>query len=335
MFNIFQNNSLNASLDIDFRKGIEVHDPFKTLQENLPARIMIVETSKDIREILSNFLTKKGSTVITCENAVQAIDCLSTSSIDIIISGSNLPVIDGIEFCSIVKEKFNHIYFILLTSKTKIDDIIKGLNTGVNECITKPFDFMEILAKIQAAENIISTHKKLSFLNERLEKYVNTDELTRLKNRRFFNVEVLKEIRRARRYKHEVAILMIDVDNFKKINDTYGHVIGDKVLKAIADNLVTSTRESDIVCRYGGEEFIVFFPEINKPNALVAAEKLRKNVDKMIVEIDNLSISPTISIGIVVKSPEMDLSLEELTTMADEALYRAKNSGKNKAVMYQ
>lgn len=334
MFNIFKKLKDGSNSHQGLKQKVEMHDPFKFPLESTVTKVMIVEPNKDVRDMLTNILQRKGSEVIAVENATQALAGLNNNYIDIIISDINLPVINGVDFCSIVKNKFKNIYFIMLTAKDRVEDIVNSFNTGANECISKPFNFVDVIAKIQSAENIINTHKKLTFLSERLEKCVNTDHLTELKTRRFFNHEASKEMRRSKRYKHNAAVLMLDVDNFKSINDTYGHIAGDKVLKAIASKLVTSTRESDLVCRYGGEEFILLFPEIGHKNAYIAAEKVRKNISNMTVEIDGVNISPTVSIGVVIKTPDMDVTLEQVICMADKALYRAKNSGRNKTVLY-
>ena len=334
MFNIFNFIKDKNPAKTQYEKKFEMHDPFRFAFENTSAKIMIVEPNDNIRETLSSFLTRKGSEVISYDSAPKAIAALNNHYVDIVISDINLPGINGTDFCQLVKNNFQHVYFIMLTAKNQVEDVFNAISTGANECISKPFDFMDIIEKIHSAENIINTHKKLTFLNERLEKCVNTDHLTEIKTMRFFNQEASKELRRAKRYKHNTAILMLDVDHFKNINDTHGHIAGDKALKAIANRLVKATRESDLVCRYGGEEFIILFPEISHENALIAAEKIRRNIQEMEIDIGNDTIKTTISIGVAVKRYQSDYSLEQVIYMADKALYKAKNKGRNNSVLY-
>jgi len=128
---------------------------------------------------------------------------------------------------------------------------------------------------------------------------------------------------------------MLDIDNFKIINDNEGHQAGDKALQAVSQIIKNSTRESDIICRYGGEEFVVFLPETNPKNAFKVAEKIRRNIEKTDANFIGLSKPLTVSAGIAIKTPHMKISLKELVEQADKAMYTAKRSGKNKTVIYK
>jgi diguanylate cyclase (GGDEF)-like protein len=185
-------------------------------------------------------------------------------------------------------------------------------------------DFMGALAN-QAA---------IAISNAQLYKLAITDSLTKLFIRRHFEYLLDNEIRRSQRYKHNMTLLMMDIDNFKSINDTYGHQIGDEILKQIADVIVTTLRKIDMPSRYGGEEFAVILPETNKDNAKNIAERLRKKISNIILQTkDRLEVQPSISIGIA--SYPMDTEdRNEVIEFADKALYYAKNNGKNRVAEY-
>lgn len=297
--------------------------------------VMIVEDDEGIRELISFALENKGFNVVAYDNPTRALENLTADNVDIIISDLMMPQMSGTEFCTIVKEHFSHIYFIMVTAKTTLEDKLQGFHVGADEYITKPFDFLELIARVQAADRIIKTQKHLIFLNEQLEKLADTDELTTLKNRRYFEHESTKELERAKRYDHTVAVVLLDLDLFKNINDTYGHATGDKALQLVSKVIVDSCRTSDIVCRYGGEEFIIFLPETNPKNAYRVAEKIRKNIEKTRFIYENNKIRLTTSIGVAIKAPHMNLNLKQLTDYADKALYMAKKKGRNKTLIYK
>lgn len=318
-----------------------IHNPLTAkkhrgfLKPKEPLRIMVVEDEKEHNELIKFVLDKKGYHVVAFDNALDALDYLKYEKVDIIISDIMMPKMNGIEFCSIVKKKYENIYFILLTAKGEIKDKVVGLDIGADEYIVKPFDIMEFIARVRAGERIVNSKKQLTFLNEKLEKIADIDALTKTKNRRYFQNIINTELDRANRYNHTIALLMLDIDFFKKINDRYGHLAGDHVLKGIAQLISGSVRASDIVCRYGGEEFVIILPETNPKLAFHTAEKIRTLIEKTIFKYDQNSIAVTVSIGIVIKTPSVDMNKKQLLELADKALYKAKDNGKNKSVIYK
>lgn len=183
-------------------------------------------------------------------------------------------------------------------------------------------------------DQLIKTNNELLNANRKLEKLSTTDALTGLANRRYLLENFTTEYERAKRYKHHLSILLIDVDHFKKVNDTYGHPCGDRVLKKTADILKKTVRSSDLVARYGGEEFVVLLPETDNAHTLVIAEKLRNEVASNTLLCEESTLSITISIG-VASYPEIDSSDPmQLLKAADQALYNAKNNGRNQVISY-
>lgn len=295
--------------------------------------LLVVEDSDLERELLVEVLSGGPYEIYSASNAFTALEILSSKEVDIVISDLMMPVMDGIELCKEVKSLYGNTYFMLLTAKDDREFKISGLNSGSDDYITKPYDVSELLARVNVASRIIKSNKKLIFLNEELEKVVETDELSGLKNRRYFFKELDKESNRSRRYGHTLAVIMLDLDNLKQINDTYGHIVGDSVLKHISRIMLDSTRETDVVCRYGGDEFIILLPETTPKNAFTVGEKIRRNVANLPYKYKRTLINLTVSVGISVKTPSMSNDVHNIIESADKALYISKNRGKNKAMM--
>lgn len=297
--------------------------------------IVVVDDDEDMLELLCVMLKDKGYPVKSFTDAKSAIDHIENSAADIIISDIIMPGIDGLSFCDTIKTKYHQKYFILLSAKDQKEDVAKGLSKGADDYIVKPFDTSEFLARVNVGKRIFQKQNELNFLNYKLEQLADTDSLTDLKNRRFLIGRGSREISRAKRYGHTIAGFMIDVDNFKTINDTYGHLAGDYILKKLAAILKHICRESDIVSRYGGEEFFILLPETRPKDAFKFAEKIRQQVDKTTFCFNREVIKVTISIGVAVKTPDMSYDLSDLISCADKGLYKAKNNGKNQTVLFK
>jgi len=179
-------------------------------------------------------------------------------------------------------------------------------------------------------------YRKLYKLKSELEKqrdelkfYASKDPLTKLYNRRYFEQIASQIIELAKRDDSEISIIMLDIDNFKKINDTYGHKVGDDVLVSLSKEIEESSRKSDLSCRWGGEEFVIVYPKTSLNNAFLVTQKLRKNIENLVVKTDSGNISWSVSIGLSRVDLDHENILDDAITRADEALYRAKKGGKN------
>lgn len=328
MLNLSINRSISDK-NYEQRFGIDV----KT-SDRLPF-IIVVDDDEDMCELLTSMLVDKGYNVKSFTDARSAIDHIENNAVDIVISDIIMPGIDGLTFCETIKTNYHQKYFILLSSKDQKEDVARGLSAGADDYIVKPFDSCEFIARVNVGKRIFQKQNELNFINYKLEQLADTDSMTDLKNRRYLISKGTKEISRAKRYNHTVAGFMIDVDNFKSINDIYGHFAGDYVLKKLATILKHICRDSDIVSRYGGEEFFILLPESLPKNAFKFAEKIRQQVDKTSFNFNNEAIKVTISIGVSVKTPDMNYDLNDLISCADKGLYKAKNSGKNQTILYK
>lgn len=179
--------------------------------------------------------------------------------------------------------------------------------------------------------------KQVFETNEKLQKKIieisNTDSLTAFANRRYFNIEAQKEIERHQRYKHDLSLMILDIDHFKKVNDRHGHLAGDYILKTVATIIKRLTRSTDFLCRFGGEELIILLPECSKEGALLAAEKIRTNIESYRFKFNGKQIKITASIGIKTKDCNENISLDQFIDTADKALYQAKKDGRNRTII--
>lgn len=286
--------------------------------------VLIVEDSSVNGKLCERLLNKNGYETAICTDGESAIDFVNTNAPDLILLDIVMPGIDGYEFCKMIKNhpKIKHTPIIFLSSMNDEQSIIKGFEYGAVDYITKPFRHQELLARTK-------THIELKLAKEKLLKMAITDELTGLVNRRYFMGRLLHEYERTKRYESVFTVLMIDLDYFKKINDTYGHQAGDTVLRAVSDAMKLSLRLSDIVGRIGGEEFAVILPETEISSAIIIAERLRKRVEALDIPHKDCSIKITISVGASASSMD-DLSIDDVLQRSDSALYRAKENGRNR-----
>ncbi|HOP62067.1 MAG TPA: diguanylate cyclase [Spirochaetota bacterium] len=292
--------------------------------KNGKALILIVEDNPINSTLCRSLLNKNGYATEVCNDGESALVFLSTNSPDLILLDIIMPGIDGFEFCESLKIHPRHkdTPVIFLSAMDDEASIIKGFNSGGVDYITKPFRTQELLARTK-------THVELKRAKEKLIKMATTDELTRLANRRYFMERFNSEFDRVKRYESKFSLLMIDIDHFKNINDTFGHKAGDKALQEAATIMKKSLRSSDIIGRVGGEEFSVLLPETDINSALYIAERLRNKVEKSTIDHEDVKISITISIG-TTQSDAGDHSVDDIIIRADKAMYNAKNEGRNK-----
>jgi two-component system chemotaxis response regulator CheY len=292
-------------------------------------KIIIVEDEPISRRILENFLREWGYEVISTTDGMEAWEIIrSPDAPSLVISDWMMPKMDGVELCEKIRgmEKAQYTYFILLTTKAEKRDIIKGLESGADDFIVKPFDREELKYRVKIGERIIN-------LEQRIMQLANTDYLTGVLNRRAFMERMEGEINRSIRNKKEISIILMDIDHFKKVNDKFGHQVGDLVLQRFTEHILMASRSYDFVGRYGGEEFIVGLPETNMEQSLLIAERMRQNIEEMQLTFpDNpqVAIRITASFGITSCVIESFEKIDSVIKLADDALYRAKTEGRNR-----
>ncbi len=286
--------------------------------------ILVIDDTISNLDIVNDFLIDYD--VIAIDNGADAINIISSEKINLILLDIMMPDMDGYEVCKLLKSNKNtkDIPIIFLSSKADEDSIEMAYDIGGIDYVTKPFKPKELLAKVRR-------ELYLQDLQEELKLLASTDPMTKLYNRRYF-MEISKSILDlAKRNKRCSAIIMLDIDKFKNINDTYGHKIGDDVIILLSGTLQKFTRKSDIVSRWGGEEFVMLLPHTSLEGALVIAEKIRVTVENLTLIVkENQELKFTISMGVSTVDTQNDLNIEAAINRADEALYEAKESGRNR-----
>lgn len=293
--------------------------------------IAIVDDDAAIRRLVRLFLKRAGYDVIECTTGAEAREILQSQPWDLAILDRRLPDLDGVILAQELKSNsdFRTRYIIMLTGEAEQEDKIEGLELGADDYITKPFQYPELLARIRAGKRIVDLQKELLETNKRLELLSITDGLTKLHNHRFLQDELARAFEESQRYQRPLSLAMIDIDFFKKFNDTYGHAVGDDVLKCAARLYKASVRSTDLVARYGGEEFAVMMPETALEDGIAFAEKIRSMIETTPMETQAGPLNVTVSIGVASVPHTRIHSAKELIIAADKALYRAKRNGRN------
>ncbi|MEW6585602.1 MAG: diguanylate cyclase [Nitrospirota bacterium] len=300
-------------------------------------RILLVEDDKLQAEVTKTHLESVGYEVFLAADGKSAIKSAKTDSLDAIILDLILPDMNGNEVSRWLKanEETRGIPIIMLTAQGSTVDKIEGLHAGADDYLLKPYNENELHARIYALLRTKALQDELREKNRQLEEVLSkvevlaiTDPLTQLRNRRHFEEVIEKEFARTIRYHSPSSCLMIDIDHFKAINDSYGHRTGDLVLKEIARIIVDTVRKVDTVARWGGEEFVVLLPRTNKEQAFTAAFRILKSIGEY--EFPSISQRVTASIGIA-SMPESSVdTAEKLVDASDQAMYRAKTLGRSR-----
>jgi len=295
--------------------------------------LLIIEDSKATRNQIRDLLQESSlfSHYYEARNGHEAFHTILKEKIDLVICDLEMPEADGFRFMGMLntRPELRDLPVLMLTVRNDLQDKIKGFEFGVRDYITKPFLPAELLARIKIHLKLKSREDLLRQENENLERMSKTDPLTRLPNRRFLMDTLEAEICRSRRRGAPFSLVMIDLDHFKQINDSYGHPQGDQVLTQLADLLRRHLRDYDAVARYGGEEFALILPATSEEQALIVAERLRQAVGNMTFSDPMSDRKLTISQGIATFRKFTLGTAEDLLRRADEALYQAKQNGRN------
>ena len=308
--------------------------------------VLIVDDDACFRIMLKGVLEKESlfeSYYEACDG-LEAIELIkSGAAVDLVLMDLMMPRAGGIEVINWARgeDAYSELPIMVLSVESRSDMKAKGLDVGANDYVVKPFDTVELVARVklllrrkEVQDELRRKNIELMRLNEKLRRLAVTDDLTKLSNRSHFHDSLAREMRRCHRYGIPLALMLIDLDNFKRVNDTYGHQAGDQVLREVAKAFKAALRESDCVARYGGEEFIMFLAHTDLDGAWVPAERVRKAIEGMVFTFDGGTYRTTASIGIVALKPDPPDGREELIRKVDLALYQAKMSGKNKVVAY-
>ncbi len=295
-------------------------------------KILVAEDDALSRTLLQRTLQRAGYEVEAVEDGCRALAELSKEDpprlalLDWIMPGR-----DGIEVCREVRRRKDHAYtyLILLSSRETKQDIVQGLESGADDYLTKPYDVEELKARLRAGERILELEDHLVEARESMRFQATHDLLTSLWNRGVIVELVSREVVRARREKWCNAVMMCDIDHFKRVNDENGHAAGDDVLREVARRLQTSVRSYDMVGRYGGEEFLVVLNKCDPSSAVARAENLRNAVAAKPILLPTKPLTVTISVGVALTTDFPNQDTDDILHASDMALYAAKAAGRN------
>ena len=303
-------------------------------QENIAQRVLIAEDDPVSRRMLQAFLQKWGFEVVTATDGLDALRVLeSDDSPTLAILDWMMPGMDGPQVCESVRSHPTrpYVYLLLLTARSQKDDLLRGLESGADDYLTKPFHAAELRARLQVGQRILELQTGLIAAREELLFRATHDELTGLVNRRVAYEAIVREHSRHTREGGSFAVILLDLDHFKTVNDTHGHLAGDVVLKEVARRMAGCLRPYDTVGRYGGEEFVVVAPSCDRSGAAVVANRILKALGSVPFETAQASLTLTVSCGIAISVAHQPIDPQTLLRLADEALYRAKAAGRNRA----
>ena len=319
-------------------------------------KVLYVEDNQATREsfldLLSNFFTN----IVIAIDGEEGFEKFQNENFDLIISDIRMPKLNGIEMSKKIREIDCTIPIIIATAHKENNLLLECIEVGVSAYLLKPINLKQLekvvkqtceklyyMKKIEEYESSLEDlvrmrTKELEITKSKLEDMANKDPMTNLYNRRYFHdiSETLLKI--SKREQLSFSMLMIDIDKFKNINDTYGHMIGDHVIQLLANIFQNLVRTSDIPIRFGGEEFIILLPNTDLKGATAIANKIRETIEKQKIVLDNNAqntITFTVSIGVVEYSPMIHTDINKLLHRVDAALYEAKRNGRNRVIVYQ
>ena len=285
-------------------------------------KVLIIDDDPASVALARQWLKKDGHGIVTAADGEEGLSRAAGEEPDLILLDVHMPGMNGFQVCERLKadSRLRNIPVIFLSAADETREKVKGLDLGAVDYVTKPFDRFELPARVRAA---LRTKR----LQDLLTVYSEIDSLTEVYNRRVLMERLEQEWNRTRRYSTTVAFIMCDIDHFKAVNDTHGHPTGDQVLERIATLLRKSVRSSDMVGRYGGEEFGIIMVNADRDSAASAAERYRSKIESMDLHSRKGEFRVTVSFG-VADSRGKD-SVNQLVTAADRALYKAKETGRN------
>jgi diguanylate cyclase (GGDEF)-like protein len=295
-------------------------------------KILIADDSPLYRRLLIQSFEGSGYTILSAKNGNEALAMFAEHNPDLVITDWTMPDLSGINLCQTIRSEYKdrYPYLVILTGNTQKEEVIEGLAAGADDYLTKPFHPGELQARVRVGLRIIQLHREIHAKNQQLELLALTDPLTGLPNRRAIDIWATRELSAAKRHRFSIWVAIADLDHFKKVNDTYGHDIGDEVLKQFGEILTRNTRESNICGRLGGEEFLVILTHLDQHQARTALERIRCELQDKMFSARTTQFRVTASFGIAGLGTKSSSSFNSLIKDADDALYAAKRDGRNR-----
>jgi two-component system cell cycle response regulator len=292
--------------------------------------ILAVDDDRDNLTLIARTLEHEGYRVECVASGDEAIKRLKVTTPDLVLLDINMPGISGLETLKMLRMRDSYVSVIFVSARSETEDIIKGLDTGSDDYVCKPFDPMELLARVRAHLRIKDLTDRLAMANARLQALVDIDDLTGLFNMRSIYMKLDTEISRARRSNRACGVVMMDMDNFKLVNDGHDHLFGSFVLAEVGKLVQANIRGVDFAARYGGDEFLIALSDTTPEGANRFADRLRAVIEQHNFAKEGHSMRMTASLGVAVVRPTLQtVDAKSLIRYADHAMYEAKRNGRN------
>jgi two-component system, cell cycle response regulator len=298
-------------------------------------QVLIVDDSAVYQKLIRNRLEQWGFTCRCAQSGSQASEVLRQADAPkLVLLDWVLPDIDGLELCRRMREgsRNHYTYVIFLTGKDGLANMLKAMEAGADDYLEKPFDDHQLKAKLIVGQRVLQLQEELVAARDSMHYAATHDSLTGLLNRGEILTFLTRELARAKREHKPVGIALADVDHFKQVNDSFGHLFGDETLKEIGRRLRSHLRVYDGIGRYGGEEFLLVLPDCDSVTALTRTDQLRQCVSAKVITSMGKQTSVTLSIGVAVFEPSHPSDVQSLLNQADAGLYRAKQQGRDRVV---
>lgn len=293
--------------------------------------VLVVEDHPALRKQLEFILGRAGFPVTAAENGLRALEIMRDRLFPIVVTDWMMPEMDGIQLCRAIRENAaaGYVYIVLLTARSSTEDTVAGLASGADDYLSKPFHPAELVARLNTAKRIIGLERCLKRANEETKALSITDSLTGAYNRTYLNDRLPQEVKRAQKYGRSLSLIIGDIDRFKKVNDTFGHLAGDEALRMFVRCIGRCIRaECDWIARFGGDEFCIVLPETDAAGGELAARRYASIVAETDIVAGGHAIRVSASFGVTgidASSPHGPVESEALIALADECLYRAKH----------
>lgn len=300
-----------------------------------PTAVLVVDDSPVARKLVEHALDKDHYVLLPAKTGAEALELFTEHKPAIVIANWLTPDLSGLQLCERIRTDFcaHFTYIIILTGVSEKSKVVKGLQAGADDYVTKPFNAEELAARVNAGRRIVELHREIEAKNLILQQLALTDSLTNLPNRRAIEEWGRRRLTGALRHKFPLWIVMVDVDQFKTVNDTFGHDAGDAVLRRVAEIIQRNSRQCDICGRIGGDEFLLVMTFTDHDGVRTAVERLRAQLEAQRFSFEGREVRVTASIGIAGIRQGQECDFGRLMVQADVALYSAKRLGRNRAEM--
>ena len=293
---------------------------------------MVVDDDGDYCELVKGYLENEGHEIVTIGDPLRVWDEIIRFEPDLLILDVMMPKMNGLELLKSIRSQKHYVATIFASGRDLVSDIVEALNLGADDFVIKPFHQSELVARVKVRLRIKELQDRLNEANNKLEQLTVTDDLTGLLNMRSTYERIEYALKQAKRFSRRVACIMMDVDNFKAVNDQHDHLLGSFVLRELGTLIQKSIRDIDFAARYGGDEFLVVLTETNEIGAQQVCERIRQIIQNHSFRDRGFQIQVTVSIGYTISHRSDPLAAKELVILADQALLAAKVKGKNQVV---